>query len=71
MKKKPECKRQSVVVGPNFLNSWFIYDFQICAEYEELKETLDYINRHGYDLITVTQDTRGFFTLFFRRRACG
>lgn len=69
MKEKP--KSRPVVVGPNFLNSWFIYDFQICAEYEELKETLDYINRHGYDLITVTQDARGFFTVFFRRRACG
>lgn len=67
----PEQKRETVVLGPNFLNSWFIYDFRICAEYEELKETLDYINRHGYDLITVTQDNRGFFTVFFRRRACG
>lgn len=67
----PERKRETVVVGPNFLASWFVYDFQICAEYEELKETLDYINRHGYDLITVTQDTRGFFTVFFRRWACG
>ena len=71
MSKNPERKPQTVVVGPNFLNSWFVYDFQICAEYEELKQTIDYINRHGYDLITVTQDTRGFFTVFFRRRACG
>lgn len=39
--------------------------------YEELKITMDSINRHGYDLIAVTQDHRGFYTVFFRRRACG
>ena len=71
MNEKPKRKPAAVVVGPNFLNSWFIYDFQLCAEYEELAKTLDYINRHGYDLITVTQDYRGFYTVFFRRRACG
>ena len=62
---------RKVVVGPNFLSSWFIYDFQICSEYEELKQTMDHINRHGYDLVSVTQDSRGYFTVFFRRRACG
>ena len=71
METKPKGKRETVVVGPNFLASWFIYDFQICSEYEELKKTLDHINRHGYDLISVTQDSRDFFTVFFRRRACG
>lgn len=71
MSEKVKRKSKPVVIGPNFLNSWFFYDFQICAEYEELKQTIDYINRHGYDLITVTQDHRGFYTVFFRRRACG
>ena len=50
-----ECK-QKVVVGPNFLAHWFIYDFEICADYEELKATMESINHHGYDLISVTQD---------------
>ena len=68
---KAKNKPSAVVVGPNFLNSWFVYDFQFCAECEKLKETLDYINRHGYDLITVTQDRQGVYTVFFRRRACG
>ena len=62
---------QRVVVGPNFLSHWFIYDFELCADYEELKATMESINYHGYDLISVTQDHRGFYTVFFRRRACG
>lgn len=62
---------QKVVIGPNFLAHWFIYDFEICADYDELKAVMENINYHGYDLITVTQDGRGFYTVFFRRRACG
>lgn len=62
---------QKVVIGPNFLAHWFIYDFEICSDYDELKAVMENINYHGYDLITVTQDGRGFYTVFFRRRACG
>lgn len=67
----PEGEKKTVVVGPNFLSHWFIYDFELCADYEELKAVMEYINYHGYDLISVTQDGRGFYTVFFRRRACG
>ena len=49
----------------------YIYDFEICADYEEMKGILSYINRCGYDLVSVTQDSRDFFTIFFRRRANG
>lgn len=66
-----EKKKQTVVVGPNFLNSWFIYDFELCADREELKQTMAEINRHGYDLISVTQDLAGMYTVSFKRRACG
>lgn len=68
--KKDSGKKETVVVGPNFLNSWFIYDFEVCAGVEELKKTMDGINHHGYDIIDVTQagDT---YTVFFKRRACG
>ena len=45
----------------------YIYDFQICSEYEELGAALECINRCGYDLISVTQDQRGYYTVFFRR----
>ena len=67
----PERQAEKVVIGPNFLSHWFIYDFEICMEYDELKKTMNYINHHGYDLISVTQGPSGEFTVFFRRRACG
>lgn len=63
-------KKGTVVVGPNFLAHWFIYDFEMCVGVEELKETMDVINHHGYDLISVTQSGE-VYTVFFRRRACG
>ena len=44
-----------------------IYDFELCAEYEELKASLHSINHLGYELICATQDHRGAYTLFFRR----
>lgn len=67
----PEKEKQTVVVGPNFLSSWFVYDFELCADLDELKQTISTINRRGYDLISVTQDLAGMYTVFFKRRACG
>lgn len=49
------------------MNSEFLYDFELCADYDELKTVMETINYHGYDLVSVTQDTRGFYTVFFRR----
>lgn len=46
-----------------------IYDFELCAEYEELKASLHSINHLGYEIICATQDHRGVYTLFFRRTA--
>lgn len=56
---------------PNPFKPRNLYDFEICADYEELKATLSVINRSGYHLVTVTQDHRDFYTVFFRRIACG
>lgn len=64
-------KNQTVVVGPNFLSSWFVYDFELCPTLDDLKNTIHTINRRGYDLISVTQDLAGMYTVFFKRRACG
>ena len=65
-----ENKRNPVVITvPKPVS--YIFDFEICADYEEVKNVLGYINRCGYDLVSVTQDSRDFFTLFFRRRANG
>ncbi|MGM9626925.1 MAG: hypothetical protein ACI3V4_02360 [Faecousia sp.] len=66
-----ENDNKKVVVGPNFLEHWWVYDFEICADVDELKKTMDYINRHGYDLISACQDGTGVYTVFFKRRACG
>lgn len=67
----PEDKKKTVVVGPNFLASWFVYDYVLCATQDELQKSLDNINLHGYDLVSVTQDLSGIYSVFFRRRACG
>lgn len=61
---------ERVVVGPNFLEHWFVYDFQICHGQRALRTTIDYINRHGYDIVAVSQNATDY-TVFFRRRACG
>ena len=67
----PERKPESVVIGPNFLSYWFVYDYERCDGERELQKVMDTINRHGYDLVSVTQDLNGVYTVFFRRRACG
>ncbi len=67
----PEDKPKAVVVGPNFLSSWFVYDYEVCDGRRELEKVMETINRHGYDLVSVTQDLTGVYTVFFRRRACG
>lgn len=67
----PERKPESVVIGPNFLNHWFVYDYELCDGIRHLEKVMDTINRHGYDLVSVTQDLTGVYTVFFRRRACG
>ena len=64
------AKSTKVVVGPNFLAHWYIYDFQVCEGRPELLRTMDYINRHGYDLISVTQYQETDAGCV-RRRACG
>lgn len=67
----PEDKPKAVVIGPNFLSSWFVYDYEVYDGRRELEKVMDIINRHGYDLVSVTQDLTGVYTVFFRRRACG
>lgn len=59
-----------MAAGPNFLALWFVYDFQICHGQRALREVVDYINHHGYDIVAVCQHANDY-TVFFRRRACG
>lgn len=71
MGSRPKKEKETVVIGPNFLASWFLYDYEFCESQDDLKRVIDHINRHGYDLVSVTQDLSGLYTVFFRRRACG
>ena len=57
--------------GPNFLADWFVYDYEKCDTGRDLRKCINEINRRGYDLVSVTQDRTGIYTVFFRGRACG
>ena len=46
-------------------------DYERCSNDNELKRIIAYINRHNYELISVTQDPEGIYTVFFRRNAFG
>lgn len=47
---------------------WFT-DFELCADTKELAQTLKFIDKHGYTMVSATQDTSGAYTVFFRRPA--
>lgn len=44
-----------------------VYDFQFCRDVGDLRQIVGYINANGLDLISVTQDASGKYTVFFRR----
>lgn len=48
----------------------YVYDFEICCTVEELRRTLDLINKYRYYLSTVTQNGE-VYTVFFWRPAHG
>lgn len=64
-------EKNSEAVGQIAFGGRFLYDFELCADLQELKQTLNDINRLAYELISVTQDGGGVYTVFFKRRACG
>lgn len=47
---------------------WFT-DFELCADAKELAQTLQFIDKHGYTMVSATQDVSGTYTVFFRRPA--
>lgn len=48
----------------------YVCDFEICCSVEELRRTLDLINKYRYYLSTVTQNGE-VYTVFFWRPAHG
>lgn len=51
-------------------NYRYIHDFELCENATELSCALKYIDRHGYTVVSVTQDTSGTYTVIFRRPVC-
>ena len=44
----------------------YVYDFVLCFSIEDLKQSLEIINYHGFTLVAVTE-TNTKYTVFFRR----
>ena len=49
----------------------YIADFERCENMEQLHVVMDVINRNHYQLVSVTQDRKDIFTVFFRRCVIG
>ena len=47
-----------------------VVDYTFCFTREDLKRTIDFINRSGYDIVTITEGDDGY-TVFFRRSVYG
>lgn len=62
--------RKNIILNQNPKYS-HIADFERCASVEELEQVLGAINRCQYQLISVTQDRRDIYTVFFRRCVLG
>lgn len=50
---------------------YHIIDFELCETCDELRRVLDSINRNRYQVISITQDGSGTYTVFFRRCVLG
>ena len=49
----------------------YINDFERCEDLHQLHRVMEDINRNQYTLVSVTQDSRDIFTVFFRRCSVG
>lgn len=49
----------------------YIMDYETCESIQELETVMDTINRCQYQPISVTQDSKDVFRVFFRRCAVG
>ena len=45
----------------------YVADFERCEDIAQLQTVMETINRNGYQLVSVTQDSKDVFTVFFRR----
>ena len=65
----PEDRRN--VIPKQMASIAYIADFERCENMEQLQVIMDEINRCQYQLISVTQDRKDIFTVFFRRCVLG
>ena len=65
----PEDRRN--VIPKQMASIAYITDFERCENMEQLQVIMDEINRCQYQLISVTQDRKDIFTVFFRRCVLG
>lgn len=49
----------------------FVCDYERCSTLEEVALIMDTINRCQYQLVSVTQDSKDIYTVFFRRCVFG
>lgn len=56
----------NAIVRPPYSLMW-ITDFETCENMQQLEEVMSIINRNQYQLISVTQDSKDIFRVFFRR----
>ena len=63
---KPEKDKSNAVFSKIPAVS-YVADFERCEDITQLQNVMEIINRNGYQLVSVTQDSRDVFTVFFRR----
>ena len=63
---KPEKDRSNAVFSKIPAVS-YVADFERCEDIAQLQTVMGTINRNGYQLVSVTQDSKDVFTVFFRR----
>lgn len=49
----------------------YVADYERCSTPQQLREIVEIINRYQYQLVSVTQDPNGIYTVFFRRCLLG
>lgn len=58
--------KENTILRPPYSVEW-ITDYETCETIEQLEVVMSTINRNQYQLVSVTQDSRDVFRVFFRR----
>lgn len=58
--------KENAILRQPYSVEW-VTDYETCETIEQLETVMATINRNQYQLISVTQDSRDVFRVFFRR----